>query len=101
VPVYPGGRAPRAARRAPFVELEAGGRTVRVANPDKVFFAERGETKLDLVRYDPPSPTEASPAAASRVIHTPPALRAMARGQTPGRDSAGHGPLLFARDARD
>jgi bifunctional non-homologous end joining protein LigD len=25
--------------------------TVRVSNPDKVFFPERGETKLDLVRY--------------------------------------------------
>lgn len=31
--------------------LELAGREVRVTNPDKVFFAERGETKLDLVRY--------------------------------------------------
>ncbi|MGI8421665.1 MAG: non-homologous end-joining DNA ligase [Gaiellaceae bacterium] len=36
---------------SPFVELEVGERTVRVTNPDKIFFAERGETKLDLVRY--------------------------------------------------
>ena len=36
---------------SPFVELEIGSRVVRVTNPDKVFFAERGETKLDLVRY--------------------------------------------------
>jgi DNA ligase D len=36
---------------SPFVELEIGGRTVRVTNPDKVFFRTRGETKLDLVRY--------------------------------------------------
>ena len=36
---------------SPFVELEVGTRVVRVTNPDKVFFAERGETKLDLVRY--------------------------------------------------
>jgi DNA ligase D len=36
---------------SPFVELEVGKRVVRVTNPDKVFFAERGETKLDLVRY--------------------------------------------------
>jgi DNA ligase D len=35
----------------PSVELEIGGRTVRVSNPDKVFFAARGETKLDLVNY--------------------------------------------------
>ena len=27
------------------------GRTVRVSNPDKVFFSARGETKLDLVHY--------------------------------------------------
>ena len=36
---------------SPFVELEVGSRVVRVTNPDKVFFADRGETKLDLVRY--------------------------------------------------
>jgi DNA ligase D-like protein (predicted polymerase) len=36
---------------SPFIELEVGGRLVKVTNPDKVFFAERGETKLDLVRY--------------------------------------------------
>jgi DNA ligase D len=31
--------------------LDVAGRTVAVTSPDKVFFAERGETKLDLVRY--------------------------------------------------
>jgi DNA ligase D len=31
--------------------LELAGREVRISSPDKVFFAERGETKLDLVRY--------------------------------------------------
>jgi DNA ligase D len=36
---------------SPFVELGVGERVVRVTNPDKVFFATRGETKLDLVRY--------------------------------------------------
>jgi len=36
---------------SPFVELEVGSRTVKVTNPDKVFFATRGETKLDLVRH--------------------------------------------------
>ena len=36
---------------SPFVELEVGGRVVKVTNPDKVFFAARGETKLDLVNY--------------------------------------------------
>src|SRR5207248_1694438 len=36
---------------SPFVELELGGRTVKVTNPDKVYFPARGETKLDLVNY--------------------------------------------------
>jgi len=36
---------------SPFIELEVGGRTVRVTNPDKVYFPARGETKLDLVQY--------------------------------------------------
>ena len=31
--------------------LAAGGREVRITNPTKVFFEERGETKLDLARY--------------------------------------------------
>jgi DNA ligase D len=31
--------------------LEVAGREITVSSPDKVFFAERGETKLDLVGY--------------------------------------------------
>jgi len=31
--------------------LQISGRDVRITSPDKVLFAERGETKLDLVRY--------------------------------------------------
>ena len=31
--------------------VEAGGREVRITSPDKVFFRQRGETKLDLARY--------------------------------------------------
>jgi bifunctional non-homologous end joining protein LigD len=37
--------------KTPSVEVEVDGHTVTVTNPDKVFFATRGETKLDLVRY--------------------------------------------------
>ncbi|MGE5292695.1 MAG: non-homologous end-joining DNA ligase [Micromonosporaceae bacterium] len=33
------------------VEVEVGTRTVRISNPDRVYFPARGETKLDLVRY--------------------------------------------------
>src|SRR4051794_16690370 len=36
---------------SPFVELEVGKRTVKVTNPDKVYFRKRKETKLDLVQY--------------------------------------------------
>jgi len=39
------------AARAEETGLELDGREVRITSPDKVFFPERGETKLDLVRY--------------------------------------------------
>lgn len=38
-------------QRRDDVELTVGEHTVTVTNPSKVFFAARGETKLDLVRY--------------------------------------------------
>ena len=37
--------------KSPAVELEIGERTVRISNPERVYFAARGETKLDLVKY--------------------------------------------------
>ncbi|WP_213450626.1 non-homologous end-joining DNA ligase [Rhizomonospora bruguierae] len=37
--------------KSPAVELEVGDHTVRVSNPDRVYFAARGETKLDLANY--------------------------------------------------
>jgi len=37
--------------RGEHVDLDLGGRTVRLSSPDKVMFAEAGKTKLDLVRY--------------------------------------------------
>ena len=39
------------AAKGEHVDIEVDGRTVRVSNPSKVFFAERNETKLDLVNY--------------------------------------------------
>ncbi len=36
---------------SPAVELVVGDRTIRVSNPDRVYFPARGETKLDLARY--------------------------------------------------
>jgi DNA ligase D len=36
---------------AAAVEVEVSGRTVRISNPDRVYFSTRGETKLDLVDY--------------------------------------------------
>src|SRR3954471_24565916 len=40
-----------AKEKSPAIELEVGERTVRVSNPDRVYFSARGETKLDLVKY--------------------------------------------------
>ena len=37
--------------KAAAVELSVGERTVRISNPDRVYFPARGETKLDLARY--------------------------------------------------
>ncbi|MGQ0842093.1 non-homologous end-joining DNA ligase [Actinokineospora sp.] len=37
--------------KTPAVELEVGEHTVRISSPDRVYFAARGETKLDLARY--------------------------------------------------
>lgn len=37
--------------KAERVELEVGDRTVSISNPNRVYFSERGETKLDLARY--------------------------------------------------
>ncbi|MFI5491325.1 non-homologous end-joining DNA ligase [Actinoplanes sp. NPDC051859] len=39
------------AAKSPAVEVEAGEHTVRVSNPDRVYFPELGLTKLDLVNY--------------------------------------------------
>jgi len=36
---------------SPSVELEVGERTVRISNPDRVYFTDHGWTKLDLVNY--------------------------------------------------
>ncbi|REF38189.1 non-homologous end-joining DNA ligase [Thermasporomyces composti] len=35
----------------PYEEIEVAGRTVRISNPDKLYFPERGFTKRDVVRY--------------------------------------------------
>ncbi|MGH3447156.1 MAG: ATP-dependent DNA ligase, partial [Nocardioidaceae bacterium] len=39
------------ASKTPAAELEVGPRTVRISNPDRVYFPARGETKLDLAHY--------------------------------------------------
>jgi DNA ligase D len=44
-------RAMASAKKSPSVTLDLDGHEVTVSSPDKVFFGERGETKLDLVRY--------------------------------------------------
>jgi DNA ligase D len=36
---------------SPFTELEVGDRTVKLTNPDRVYFPATGATKLDLAKY--------------------------------------------------
>jgi len=45
----PGTVAPVA--KAPATEVQVGDRTVRVSNPDRIYFPATGATKLDLVEY--------------------------------------------------
>src|SRR3954452_965221 len=54
------GLSPRAPRmeaimeqpdRRSAVEVDAAGKTIRISNPDRVYFSARGETKLDLAKY--------------------------------------------------
>ncbi len=40
-----------AASKSPSVELEVGHRSVRISNPDRVYFPATGATKLDLANY--------------------------------------------------
>jgi DNA ligase D len=40
-----------ATAKSEAIELQVGERTVRISNPDRVYFSARGETKLDLARY--------------------------------------------------
>ncbi len=40
-----------ATKSTPSVDLQVGARTIKLTNPDRVFFPARGETKLDLARY--------------------------------------------------
>src|ERR687898_739683 len=37
--------------KAPATEVQVDGRTVRISNPDRVYFPATGMTKLDLVHY--------------------------------------------------
>ena len=37
--------------KSPAVEVPVGDRTVRISNPDRVYFPARGVTKLDVARY--------------------------------------------------
>ena len=39
------------ANKSPAIEIEVGPHTVRLSNPDRVYFPEIGATKLDLVNY--------------------------------------------------
>jgi DNA ligase D len=40
-----------ATSKSPAVEVQVGGRALRISNPDRVYFPATGATKLDLVEY--------------------------------------------------
>ena len=40
-----------AASKSPAIDVEVGDYSVRVSNPDRVYFPDLGLTKLDLVNY--------------------------------------------------
>jgi DNA ligase D len=40
-----------ASSKVPSVDLSVGDRTVRISNPDRMYFPARGATKLDVARY--------------------------------------------------
>jgi DNA ligase D len=44
-------KRPSTSASTPSVELEVGERTVRISNPDRVYFPAHGWTKLDLANY--------------------------------------------------
>ena len=45
----PAAKKPKPAE--PEISLPLDGREVKITSPDKVFFEERGETKLDLIEF--------------------------------------------------
>ena len=57
---------------AEAIELEVAGRTIRVSNPQKLYFPEAGHTKLDLVQYyvDDGGPGRQPPARAAHHAET-------------------------------
>ena len=61
--------------KSPAIELEVGDRTVRISNPDRVYFPARGETKLDLAQLLPERRRRDRPGAAGTAVHAAPLPR--------------------------
>ena len=68
---------------SPFVELEIGGRTVKVTNPDKVFYRKLKATKLDHVQYYLSVAEGIVRALYERPTHEAPPRRRRGRGDLP------------------
>ena len=58
--------------KSPSVELEVGDRTVRLSNPDRVYFPATGATKLDLVELLPRGRRRDRQRAAGAAVHAAP-----------------------------
>ena len=56
--------------KAPATEVQVGERTVRISNPDRVYFPATGATKFDLVNhYLAVGPGIVNAAASGRMMH--------------------------------
>ena len=91
-----------AAKPADEVVVEAAGHEVAITSPDKVLFPERGETKLDLVRYYQAveGPLHGAPWAAGRCCSsaspTAPAGRRSSRSGSPRPARTGWRPTIVS-----
>lgn len=79
------------------VELDVADRSVRISNPDKVYFPERGLTKLDVVEYF----LAVGPGILGAVRDRPTTLERWPGGVVPGAKLAtrtdGHGDAFFQK----
>ena len=78
-----GPRYRRGVAKAPATEIQVGDRTVRISNPDRVYFPATGATKLDLVDYYLAVGAGDRERAAGAAVHDAPLPQGCERGEGP------------------